>query len=257
MRSKLLKVQEVPIVGEQKAAREKMLASPCPYCSNPQLYLRELGGRSQREVEMGINPIGKFWGSHITRGYMARIKSHFYGDHWRIRLGGELFSERFREYTIEIASFPADYSPWHFANYALLTRLTASPEPRKFPFDVCRITHKRSPIIVEAHTWFSHRTMITMHGLPTANLPSEDVTVMQGALEFFRPETRGAPKVDKAKLVQAVMLEGMEATQKSVAKRLGVTDRAIRDWLAREGLTWEQFKIQADLTEFLKFKENE
>jgi hypothetical protein len=95
---------------------------------------------------------------------------------------------------------------------------------------------------VDAHTWFSHGTILTIHHVPKRPT-SGDIKVMQEALEFFRPETRGAPsKINDADLFKAIKAFGPKATQAQVAERLGVGESTIRAWLKREQYSWEGIK---------------
>lgn len=239
-----IEIRRVPLTAEQKAATEKMLAASCPYCSDPKKFQRELVGKGREDHRTGIARIGKFW-ARDDEGGMLVIPVYDHGDYFRLPIGSEHFIPRFKDFRLDIINFGADYSPWAFASNSLLFGLSAAPSDiarfNKFPFNVARVTHKKSAVVVDAHTWFSHGTVITVHHVPK-QLSSADITVMREALEFFRPETRGAPKVKDAELFQAIKALGAGATQTQVAKRLGVSKSTVSEWLKRQGWAWDELK---------------
>jgi hypothetical protein len=235
-------VRQVKQTPEQKAAAEKMLASPCPYCSDPAKFQRELKGKGRKDHEGLITRAGKFW----KRGEgMFRTESYDHGDHFRITIGSKNFIPRFKDFRLDIISFPAEYSPFFWASHYFLFLLDAAPSDlarrNKFGLNVTRITSRKSPVVLDAHTWFSHGTLLTFHHVPK-EMSSADVSAMREALEFFRPETRGAPKVKDIEVFQAIKALGKDATQAKVAKRLGVGKSTLGDWLKRVGWTWSDLK---------------
>jgi hypothetical protein len=174
---------------------------------------------------------------------MVSAPTYDHGDYWCIPIGSEHFIPRFKDFKLEIINFKSPYSPFFWASDALLFMLSAAPPDiarhNKFGLNVARLTHKDSPVVIDAHTWFSHGSLLTLHHVPK-EISSTDITVMQEALEFFRPETRGAPKIKAVDLFKAIKALGEEATQAKVAERLGVSDRTVRDWVKREGWTWDK-----------------
>jgi hypothetical protein len=238
-----LPVQEVPVIGEQKAAREKLLASPCPYCSDPKTFQRELTGKGRADHKTQIARVGKFW-TRAERG-MVLLTSYDHGDYFCIPVGSKHFAPRFKDYHLDIISFPASGRPFFHASQHLLFIVDAAPSDivrhTKHSLNVARVTNKNSAVIVDAHTWFSHGTILTVHHIPK-ELSSADITVMQEALEFFRPETRGAPKIKAADVFKTIKALGAGVTQAEAAKRLGVGKSTLGDWLKREGRTWNELK---------------
>ncbi len=235
-----LKPQQGPLTPDQESAKQKMLATPCPYCTDPERYQGSLKGEVLNDRKMEVARIGKFWKRPVEVGAMFVATSHDYDDHWQFKIPGKNFIDRFKNFSIDVVSFESEYSTWHYASYAPLARLTANPDTRSF--NVCRITHEKSPIIVEAHTWFNHHTMITVRGVPVGEFKSADLDVVQEAMEFFRTETRGEPKIDNISLVKALQKFGEKAMPKDVAKELGVGSSTLREWRARQGLSWDELK---------------
>lgn len=236
--------QQVPLTQEQEGARQRMLAEPCPYCSDPKSFQRELSGEGRADHETGIARVGKFWARDDAGGMLVAV-SYDHGDYWRVPIGGEHFIDRFKDFKLDILSFKAPYSAWGFASSGSLFLLTAAPADlagsNKFPLNVARVSHNHSPVVVDAHTWFSHGTVLTVHHLPR-QLSSADVTAMREALEFFRPETRGGPpKITEARLRAALAEAGADATQLDVARRLKVTEQGLIKWRAKRGLkSWQE-----------------
>jgi DNA-binding transcriptional regulator YiaG len=241
-------IEEVKLTPEQVAARQKMLASPCPYCSDPKLYQRELTEKGRLSHTGGVAPVGKFWAKDDESGNrllgMVKAPSYDHGDYFRITFGGKQFIPRFKDFGLEIISFESKYSPFYSASNALLFMLSAAPPDiarnNKFSFNVARVTHKKSPVVVDAHTWFSHGTVLIVHHVPQ-KLTSADVTAMQEALEFFKPETRGTPKLTTAAISEAIkqIAADSKPTQAAAAKALEVSESALEKWRRRNGFeTW-------------------
>lgn len=229
---------------EQEKARAEMLASPCPYCANPAAHQRELGKGGRKDHVTLIARTGKFW-TREGEGGMVKLTSYDHGEYFRAVVGAEHFIPRFKDFRLEIINFQAPYSPFHWASNALLFMVGVQPgeiaRHIKFPLNVARVTNKKSAVVVDAHTWFSHGTVLTVHHVPK-ELSSADITVMQEALEFFRPETRGAPKIKDADVFKTIKELGPDATQAEAAKQLRVGRSTLGDWLRREGWTWNKLK---------------
>jgi hypothetical protein len=236
-------IRYVKQTAAQKKAIQKMLASPCPYCLDPKKFQRELKEKGHLDHTGGIARVGKFWKRGDTPG-MLTVDSYDCGDYFYIPISNEHFIPRFNDFNLSIISFESQYSPWTYASDNALFIFSAAPSDltrgHKFGLNVARVAHKKSSVVVDSHTWFSHGTILTVHHVPK-ELSSTDVTVMQEALEFFRPETRGAPKFNTVNLVRAIQKLGEKATQAAVAKELGVTPQALRAWANRSNLkNWEQ-----------------
>ncbi len=239
-----IKPQEVPLTPDQENARQKMLASPCPYCSNPKLYQVPLSGEAGEEITSGIARIGKFWKRTDGDEGMLLVKNRSYGEHWGIHISGKHFIDRFKDFSIDILSFKSKYRPWMIPAPSHLFWLEAGPTEiaRMMHFSICRITHMKSPVVIDAHRWFSHGAQITVHSFPK-ELTSAGAGVLKEAMEFFRPEERGAPKFKLVDIVRAIQKIGEEATQAEVAKGLGVAPRTLQRWADRNGLsTWGEVK---------------
>ncbi len=239
-----LEIRRVPLTAKQKAVGQKMLAAPCPYCSDPKKFQRELEGKGRKDHVGGIARVGKFWKRDDAEG-MLTVTSFDHGDYFRIPISGENFIARFKDFNLDIISFEAQYSAWNFAPDSLLFNLSAAPSDiarfNRFCLNVARVTHKKSSVVVDSHTWFSHGAILTIHHVPS-ELSSTDITVMQEALEFFRPETRGAPKFSETTLVKAIQKLGADATQAQVAKEIGTSPVTLKRWAAKRNKRWQDLK---------------
>lgn len=240
-----LTVRYVKQTPAEKAAIAEMLATPCPYCSDPATFQRELKSKGRKDHESGITRADKFW--RDKEQGMVRVWSYDHGDYFRMSFGDEYFIPRFKDFRLDVINFPAPYTPFHWASHGLLFLIDAAPSDlarrNQFGLNVSRVTHRKSSVVVDSHTWFNHGSLLTVHHIPK-ELSSFDVTVMREALEFFRPETRGAPKVKDFEVFQAIKALGEGATQAAVAKRLGIGKRTLSDWLTRNGhgFTWKELR---------------
>jgi hypothetical protein len=239
-------IRVIKLTAKQEAARKRMLGSPCPYCSHPKKFQQPLSGEGRADHASGIARVGKFWARDEPNG-MLLVTSYDHGEYFSIPIKSKHFIPRFKDFSLNIISFESGFSPWVYASDALLFGLSAAPSDitrfNKFSLNVARVTHKKSAVVVDTHTWFSHGTLLTVHHVPS-ELSSADITVMQEALEFFRPETRGAPKIKRADMWAAVKKLGSNATQPRVAAELKVGESTIGAWLKRERITWAELKSQ-------------
>ncbi len=228
-------------------ARQEMLDAPCPYCSNPKKFQRKLDDKGREDHKASIARVGKFW-KRSNADKMLTVASFDHGDYFRIPIGGKHFIKRFKNFELDILGFEARYSAWAFASDSLLFNLTTAPgdiaRHSNFSLNVARVTHKKCSVVIDAHTWFSHGTILTVHHVPK-ELSSMDINVIQEALEFFRPETRGAPKIKRAEMWKAIDRLGEGVTQKQLAAELSVGESTVRDWLKREGMEWPTLKLKS------------
>jgi hypothetical protein len=228
---------------KEENARQKMLETPCPYCSDPQRFQGPLGTSSGEEITHNIAKVGKFWNRAEGDAIMLPVKAKLYGDRWRMLISGKHFINRFKDFNLEILSFKSEFSPWSLPPPFYLLALTAGPPEsyRGTRFNVCRITHQKSPIVVDAHKWWSHEgAEISIYKFPK-ELVSVNINALKEAMEFFRPETRGAPRFSTADLVEAIKKFGGSATLTAVAKELGVTRQALQFWARRSGMeSWNE-----------------
>jgi hypothetical protein len=209
-----------------------------------------LNDKQVGEQEMLISRAAKFWRRDGESG-MLRVKSKDYGDHWGLKIAGKHFIDKFKDFTVEIMAFPSPYySSFVPTPFELMEFYAKGKDLHAKHIDVVRITRKKSPVIVDAHKWFSHGAMVTIHGMPQRMMP-DDARAMRGALELLIPETRGEAKISEVDLLLAIQRQGEKATQKNVARALGVSDRALRGWLAKRSKDWEGIKAESAHTEIV------
>lgn len=228
------------------------LEMACPYCSNPDLFAAPLSAQGGREVyRMGFARRGKFWKRVAPKKdnqfgmHPAHVR--FYGDHWRATIEGDHFVKRFAKYQLELIGFPYPSSPAllpyrDMFHHSLFFCANLTPD-RRAVFNVCRVSHRDSPVMVDVHQWPSHRTLITVRGLDAPEWDTSTQKIISEAMEFFRVETRGDPKINEDVLAKTIERIGAGATQKEAAKAIGVTPQALRQWAARRGLQdWQTVK---------------
>jgi hypothetical protein len=100
----------------------------------------------------------------------------------------------------------------------------------------CHIKHE-SGVESVTHWWPSHgiKTEVWNLGAPASG------DLLKKLINLFTPETRGAQgKLSEAEVAKTVRKLGGGATQRAVARKLGVTPRALQLWTTRHRLGgWE------------------
>ena len=241
-----------------------MTQTPCPYCSNPN-YLEAFTKGRVKEIDVQL-PIwarqGKFWRQDrpkgIDRPVTAPAKKS--GNLLLMLLEGDLFEERWRDFTVEVFGYDSSDSqppgrgddepvyhgppgPFLFFAYAAEIPGEYDRGTRFRMFDACRITNRNSDITLFAHWHPSHGRLIKIEGVLNREDPNADIEAFKTAFDFFQRETRGAPKITENDLVKAMQTLGEDATLTSVAKELEVTRQALQFWARRGGMeSWEKVK---------------
>lgn len=233
---------------------------PCPYCADLML-LDALKGKPTERTYLTPNFAGRFW----RKGSQLSVLDAFnYGARWVADVPPGNFAEGFDGFAariigVEIGFFLPDTQPNPPAPFSghILTHLqkrlpfVKAPAPGGLPsvayilFSGCVIEHESGAVEVRAHWWPSHGWLINQRLTLTASDPAErnaQLEYARTALDFFQLEARGSQKIKDADLFNAIKSFGAEATQAKVAERLGVSDRAVRDWVKRTGRTWGELK---------------
>jgi len=175
-------------------------------------------------------------------------------------LEGDLFEERWRDFTVEVFGYDSSDSqppgrgddepvyhgppgPFLFFAYAAEIPGEYDRGTRFRMFDACRITNRNSDFRLFAHWHLSHGRLIKTEGVLNFEDPNTDIEAFKTAFDFFQRETRGAPKITENDLVKAMQTLGEDATLTSVAKELEVTRQALQFWARRGGMeSWEKVK---------------
>ncbi len=188
-------------------------ANPCPYCASPDLFNEALALPKLRSIVTEKN-----------------------------------LPERLKGFTVQILWTETKENLWHplpplFFSYTH----ESTPDKKSWQHGVyfaCRFTHKSNPIIVDMHWWEPpHGRIVTLRGIPDAGASSQDLKLINEVLKLLRAEARGAPKIDKVELIEAIQKQGAKATQSEVATELGVAAKSLQRWARRNGFqTWEEVK---------------
>ncbi len=242
------------IVGIEK----KMKEAECPYCVKPNFIENATRGRATKiEVRLPFyTRQEKFWRSDL-REYNATFATNVEKrrEYLHTSFYGEDFEPRWRDFTVEVIGVEADEvifprdddrvipgPPTPFFFFASVAPDAVTPF-RYQHFFIARITHRLSSVELIVHWWPTHGRRFKMLGSLIPEEANDDISVITEAMEFFRVETRGDPKLTEGDVVKAIQKLGDEATQVSVAKELGVTARTVQRWAARNGLqTWDEVK---------------
>ena len=229
----------------------------CPFCSNPDFLAAATKGRATKaKVRLPFHARQeKFWRSDL-REYNTTVTTgaEKRGEYLHTSFYGDDFEPRWRDFTVDVIGieagepiFPRDDdrvipsppTPFFFFAPSAFDALTSY---RYQHFFVARITHKLSNVEMIVHWWPTHGRLFEMRGKIASQEPNDDIELFRSAFGFFQRETRGATKIDAAKVTQAIRSQGQRATQKKVAQAVGAADRTLRDWLVRNGKTWKELK---------------
>ncbi len=230
----------------------------CPFCSNPNFLAAATKGRATKaKVRLPFHARQeKFWRADL-REYNTTVTTgaEKRGEYLHTPFYGDDFEPRWRDFTVDVIGveaneviFPRDSdrvipsppTPFFFFAPSAFDALT----PYRYQhFFIARITHNLSNIELIVHWWPTHGRRFKMLSSLIPEETNDDINVITEAMEFFRVETRGEPKLTESDVVKAIQKLGDEATQVSVASELGVTARTVQRWAARNGLlTWEEVK---------------
>jgi len=202
--------------------------------------------------------IGRLW---LPRGdaYDSNVDGtalYKFPDHVRVFLPSDKFAERFQSYTVQMIGFKYNLAPsTHIPDLS-----TAPPPFVAAQSDWQTGTHERpfahwwtvlvgsvvthpSGIVLAVHWWPTHDRLMNLSGpLPASKEANPVIDIAQASMDIYKEETRGAPKLDRGRLMWALRRQGPRATQRGVATELGTGESTIRDFLRREGLKWPHLK---------------
>lgn len=230
---------------------------PCPYCARPDLLAPKKRPRRGGEW-FPMRDIGRLWPSR-SDGEDSNVEGatlHKFSDHLRVFLPSEKFAGRFQPFTVEMLGFRFNFTPGGPIYSvppppALLTstrhQLITGTHERAAEawcevFAGSVVAHP-SGLVLAVHWWPSHGRIMQLTGkLPEGMEANEAIEVAQKSLEIFTEETRGAPKINRGRLLWALRMKGPRATQSGVADLLGAGETTIRDFLRRENLKWPHLK---------------
>jgi len=176
------------------------------------------------------------------------------GESLRIVLEGDDFKKHWRDFVVEVFGiesvgeiiYPRKFervwdnppqpflfveSTYQGPNQAALTR----------QFFACRITHKHKLAELIVHWWPTHGRLFEMRGPLVTQEPNSDIEAFKTAFDFFQRETRGNPKISEQAIKKTIQKLGQRATQRAVAREIGVTEQGLDKWRSRRGMSsWEE-----------------
>jgi hypothetical protein len=179
-------------------------------------------------------------------------------DHVRVFLPSDKFAERLQPFSVQMIGFkfnlapstttpdPVD-TPWPFAAGVTdwQTGTHETPFALWWTALVGSVVAHPSGIVLAVHWWPTHDRVMNLSGpLPAGRAANDSIELAQTIFEVFREETRGAPRINRGRLMWALRTQGPRATQRGVATVLGIGESTIRDFLRRENLKWPKLKQQ-------------
>jgi hypothetical protein len=211
-----------------------------------------MGRGRVKKIEIDM-PLGRgrdrFWKRSVPRDILEAEQR---GDNLRIVFGDEYFEERWSGFTVELYGFESDdgiiYPPraegrvWDEPPGPFFF-LQSSGVFKIRHFLLSRITHELSSMELIVHWWPTHGRQFKLTGPLTPGDNNEDISIIGDAMEFFRVDLRGEPKVSEIDLVLTMRELGDSATQAEVASELKVSPRTLQRWIARNGFqSWDEYK---------------
>ncbi len=235
---------------------EKTPITECPFCADPSLIYGMSRGRVKKikiEIPRGRGR-ARFWKRSVSRDPWDAEQR---GEHLRIVHRNGSFEERWRGFTVGVYGFDSDeiiYPPraegrvWDEPPGPFFFVQSHAPvgdrmtRYRQFLFAL--ITHEFSNVELSFHWWPTHGRQFKLLSSPeTAADINEDIDIIADAMEFFRVEKRGEPKVSELDIVLTMRELGDSATQAKVAKELKINTRTLQRWVSRNGFqSWEEYK---------------
>jgi hypothetical protein len=219
---------------------KKTTIPPCPYCADPALLDAPKG---KGGPELSVSPGD--W--RIWRRGAPYLEAKIYGPRFVAVVPAKHLAEKFAGFSARLVGvnvglgFNSTAAPPMF-DYQILGAIDSIVEGSNL-FSAWVV--EDGEVETRAHWWPTHGTIINQRAELTAVDLAErnaELEAARLALSFFELETRGAPKIDAAKVTQAIRSQGQRATQKKVAQAVGAADRTLRDWLVRNGKTWKELK---------------
>lgn len=165
-------------------------------------------------------------------------------DYLRIVLENDKFEERWRGFTVEVFGINSvgerlredPPGPFFF-----ITSPSAfhgdETEHNYLQFFACRITHKRTLAELIVHWWPTHGHLFEMRGPLMTQENNNDIEVFKTAFDFFQREARGNPKISEQAIKKTIQKLGQRATQRAVAREIGVTEQGLDKWRSRRGMS--------------------
>ncbi len=229
----------------------------CPFCSNPNFLAAATKGRATKiEVLLPFHVRQeKFWPA-ATREYNARVKTDVEkrGEYLHTSFYGEDFEERWRDFTVEVFGIESageiiyprkSERAWDSPPTPFLFVESVFQGPNQDPlirqFFACRITRKQTTAVLIAHWWPTHGRRLEIYSELDVMTPGSSIDAATAGLEFFKREARGAPKISEQAIKATIQKLGQRATQKAVAREIGVTEQGLDKWRSRRGMSsWQE-----------------
>jgi hypothetical protein len=196
---------------------------------------------------------GKYWERgepgpfRNVRSFPSRL---YKGGEVRFSIKGRKnFTEPYQGFDVEVIGLDFPFRPMQSAGPGFHQRITYKSGTRRIDkvrevekvrsYNACRITHRETGVVADAHAWESHGLLVTVKQLPK-NPTGPAIKAASTLLVFFSVEYRGAPKITRDFIMDTFEKLGRDATQAAVARELGTTERALQLWAEREGIKgWE------------------
>jgi len=243
--------------------RDVSKTTPCPYCADPAL----LGPPSKKMAKTAgtsalIPTLGRFW-KRDQGGDVRQSHEHPWtpggilrpgyrdGERFVFEVPSDALDEKFAGFTIRLVGVDThpfnEAPPEPFATAHL--RANGGPGPvwnPDYPLSrftvVSGVTIERKAVRVAAHWWPSHEWRVELRADLAAGPPEARNADLQGALdalEFFRLEARGGPKITDGHL--RLIYSIRRPPQQEVAQLLGVTVSGLDRWRRRRGFkSWRE-----------------
>jgi len=206
-------------------------------------------GKATDETSLIVRLASRFW-SGTGPGVLRQAK--MYGKRWIATIPADEFAGRYRGFSALVIGIDVGFDespPQPFGNHIMGQRNTMpdvklppgfSPDVALAMFSAFVLENDKGTVRVEAHWWPSHEWIVNQRFTLSTKGPesqNSELEIVSRALEFFQLETRGTPKISEQAIKATILKLGQRATQKAVAKEIGVTEQGLNKWRARRGMS--------------------
>jgi hypothetical protein len=230
-------------------ATQESATVPCPYCSNPNIFEKAFATPIERRETTWLPRVRNIWRATSDASKPIKVKEDIRGDYRIITVTGDDLAEHLSDFTIEILGvrfieeppFPPPDQFFRQGGEVHYDAHTGIELRLWYLFNVYRITHNKTDLVIDVHWWHEHGRIVTIQDFAPAGVSPVEIQVINETLKLFRIETRGGVKITEERIRQVLAESGASLTQKDAAWRLNVTENGLEKWRARRGIsTWQE-----------------
>lgn len=231
-------------MSRKNGSKPQKAVPPCPYCARPEIFepRRETPRGAAKVMGALVHLNGKYWQRFEERFPSIRTftEVEYEDGERRFKIKGrQNFTPPYQGFDVEVVGLQFPFRPIISAGPGFHQSIPKDFEARgqlMRSYGACRVTHRTTGVIADAHFWESHGLLVTLKQMPR-NPTGEAMNAARRLLELFTLDYRGAPKITRDGIMDALEeLDPKARTLSAVARKLGVTRQALQMWGRREGM---------------------